>query len=124
LLLNKIMNRYTKDLQYVKFCAYGFLKNLRFFDAFFILFLVDKGLSYTQIGVLYGVREIVRHSENSYSFNRLPLRFLRYAKSKMCNLLFYLLRRWRALYNNKIFLTACFLCNNLCFQLIYLDMPF
>ena len=37
---------------------YGFLKNLRFFDAFFILFLVDKGVSYTQIGILYAVREI------------------------------------------------------------------
>ena len=52
-------NGYSKDLQYAKFCAYGFLKNLRFFEAFFILFLVEKGLSYTQIGVLYAVREIV-----------------------------------------------------------------
>ncbi|RLD35154.1 MAG: MFS transporter [Bacteroidetes bacterium] len=47
-----------KDKQYVKFCSYGFLKNLRFFDAFFILFLVEKGLPYTQIGILYAVREI------------------------------------------------------------------
>jgi MFS family permease len=38
---------------------YGFLKNLRFFDAFFILFLVEKGLSYTQIGILYAVREVI-----------------------------------------------------------------
>lgn len=38
---------------------YGFLKNLRFFDAFFILFLVEKGISFTQIGFLYAVREIV-----------------------------------------------------------------
>ncbi len=48
-----------KDQQYLKFSAYGFLKNLRFFDAFLLLFLVDKGLSYTQIGVLYALREIV-----------------------------------------------------------------
>ncbi len=47
-----------KDRQYFKFCIYGFLKNLRFFDAFFILFLVEKGLPYTQIGILYAVREI------------------------------------------------------------------
>lgn len=53
------MQSFTKDKQYYKFCAYGFLKNLRFFDAFFILFLLDKGLTYTQIGVLYAVREIV-----------------------------------------------------------------
>ena len=47
-----------KNKQYFKFCIYGFLKNLRFFDAFFILFLVEKGLPYTQIGILYAVREI------------------------------------------------------------------
>jgi len=52
------METLTKNLQYFKFCFYGFLKNLRFFDAFFILFLVEKGLSYTQIGILYAVREI------------------------------------------------------------------
>ena len=48
-----------KDRQYFKFCMYGFLKNLRFFDAFFILFLVEKGISFTQIGLLYAVREII-----------------------------------------------------------------
>ncbi len=48
-----------KNRQYYKFCFYGFLKNLRFFDAFFILFLLEKGLSFTQIGILYAVREIV-----------------------------------------------------------------
>ena len=52
------MTAFKKDLQYYKFSAYGFLRNLRFFDAFFILFLVDQGLSFTQIGVLYAVREI------------------------------------------------------------------
>jgi MFS family permease len=52
------MDRLIKNRQYFKFCMYGFLKNLRFFDAFFILFLVDKGISYTQIGILYAVREI------------------------------------------------------------------
>ena len=38
---------------------YGFLKNLRFFDAFFILFLLEKGISFTQIGLLYAVREVI-----------------------------------------------------------------
>ncbi len=52
------MDLIIKDSQYFKFCFYGFLKNLRFFDAFFILFLVEKGLSYTEIGVLYAIREI------------------------------------------------------------------
>lgn len=52
------MTLFKKNLQYYKFSAYGFLKNLRFFDAFFILFLIEQGLSYTQIGILYAVREI------------------------------------------------------------------
>jgi MFS family permease len=52
------MNTFIKDKQYFKFCFYGFLKNLRFFDAFFILFLLEKGMSFTQIGILYAAREI------------------------------------------------------------------
>ncbi|MEA3392467.1 MAG: MFS transporter [Candidatus Marinimicrobia bacterium] len=52
------MSTFIKNKQYYKFSAYGFLKNLRFFDAFFILFLIDQGLSYTQIGLLYAIREI------------------------------------------------------------------
>ena len=50
---------FTKDRQYYKFCFYGFLKNLRFFDAFFLLYLKQKGLTYTEIGSLYALREIV-----------------------------------------------------------------
>jgi len=53
------MDILIKNRQYYKFCFYGFLKNLRFFDAFFILFLLEKDLSFTQIGILYAVREIV-----------------------------------------------------------------
>ncbi|MDE5422674.1 MFS transporter [Ancylomarina sp. DW003] len=53
------MNSQVKDIQYRKFCTYGFLKNLRFFDAFLILFLMDKGMTYTQIGILYATREII-----------------------------------------------------------------
>lgn len=52
------MTTFKKNLQYYKFSAYGFLKNLRFFDAFFILFLIEKELSFTQIGILYALREI------------------------------------------------------------------
>ncbi|PKL23011.1 MAG: MFS transporter [Spirochaetae bacterium HGW-Spirochaetae-3] len=51
--------RFERDLQYYKFCAYGFLKDLRFFDPFMILMFLDKGLSYAQIGSLYALREIL-----------------------------------------------------------------
>lgn len=41
-----------------RFCAYGFLKNQRYFEPFFILFLMSKGLSFFEIGLLIAVREV------------------------------------------------------------------
>ena len=41
-----------------RFCAYGFLKNQRYFEPFFILFLMSKGLSFFEIGLLVAVREV------------------------------------------------------------------
>lgn len=49
---------FVKDLQFYKFSLYGFLKNLRFFEPFLILFFAEKGISYLQIGTLYAIREI------------------------------------------------------------------
>ncbi|MBI9067164.1 MAG: MFS transporter [Salinivirgaceae bacterium] len=48
----------VKDKQYYKFCMYGFFKNLRFFEPFFILFFIDKGLTFFQIGTIYATKEI------------------------------------------------------------------
>jgi len=45
--------------QVFKFGLYGFLKNLKFFEPFFIVFLKQSGLSFLQIGILYSIREIV-----------------------------------------------------------------
>ncbi len=56
--MNKIRGRYNKDLQYYKFCSYGFLKNLRFFEPFLVLFFLEKGLTFLQIGTLYAIKEI------------------------------------------------------------------
>jgi MFS family permease len=47
-----------KDLQLYKFSAYGFLKNLRFFDTFIFLFFLQKGLNFLEIGSLISIREI------------------------------------------------------------------
>ncbi len=52
---------FKKDLQYYKFCTYGFLKNLRFFEPFLYLFFLEKGLNYLQIGTLITVREVLRN---------------------------------------------------------------
>ena len=50
---------FQKDTQYFKFCSYGFLKNLRFFDPFLFLFFLDKGLSFFEIGLLVSFREVM-----------------------------------------------------------------
>lgn len=47
-----------KDRQYFKFCLYGFLKNLRFFEPFLFIFFLQKDLTYLEIGSLYAIREI------------------------------------------------------------------
>ena len=52
--------RFQKNIQYYKFCLYGFLKNLRFFEPFLYLFFLEKGLTFLQIGILITIREISR----------------------------------------------------------------
>ncbi len=51
------MSNFHRDIQFRRFCAYGFLKNLRFFDIFFLLFLYENDQSYMAIGSLYAIRE-------------------------------------------------------------------
>ncbi|MHC4561587.1 MAG: MFS transporter [Planctomycetota bacterium] len=41
-----------------RFCLYGFLKNQQYYDAFLLLALLGKGLSFTEYGLLIGCREI------------------------------------------------------------------
>lgn len=49
---------FKKDTMFYRFSAYGFLKNLRFFEPFLILLFRDAGQSFTQIGLLYAIRDI------------------------------------------------------------------
>ncbi len=44
--------------QLFHFSLYGFLKNQRYWEPFLVLALRDKGLSFTSIGLLFGLREI------------------------------------------------------------------
>lgn len=52
------MTTFTRDRQYYKFCAYGFLKELSFWEPFLLLFLQSKGLGFLTIGSLYAFREV------------------------------------------------------------------
>ncbi len=47
-----------KDKMIFKFSSYGFLKNLRFYEPFLLLFFRSHGLSFLLIGVLISIREI------------------------------------------------------------------
>ena len=49
---------YKKDKQFYRFALYGFLKNLRFFEPFLILFFRERGFSFLEIGALFSIREI------------------------------------------------------------------
>ena len=48
-----------KDPQIIKFSLYGFLKNLKFFEPFLVLYLLNANLNLFQVGILYSIREIV-----------------------------------------------------------------
>lgn len=49
----------TIKLQIFKFKMYGFLKNLRFFDPYLIVYLLANELTYLEIGLLYSIREVI-----------------------------------------------------------------
>ena len=58
------MNNYLqieiiKDQQIKKFCAYGFLKNLKFFEPYLLIFLMRNNINLFEIGILITVREII-----------------------------------------------------------------
>jgi MFS family permease len=64
------MEKIPKNLQFYKFSAYGFLKNLRFFEPFLILFFLEMGINYIQIGILYSIREELPTGIIADSFGR------------------------------------------------------
>ncbi len=52
------MDKEVRDGQYRKFCLYGFIKNLKFFDPYLVFFFLETGLHFFQIGILFSIREI------------------------------------------------------------------
>ena len=41
-----------------RFCLYGFLKNQRYFEPFWVLAFLEKGLNFFLLGLLFGFREL------------------------------------------------------------------
>ena len=50
-----------KDWMFYRFSMYGFLKNLRFFEPFILLFFREAGLTYFEIGLLYSIRDVANN---------------------------------------------------------------
>ncbi len=49
----------SKDILIKKFSLYGFLKNLKFFEPYLLIYLTGNELSLLQIGLLFSIREII-----------------------------------------------------------------
>ncbi len=56
--MDHIYKTIKKDKQIWKFCFYGLLKNLRFFEPYLLIYLMNLGLNLFKIGILFSVREI------------------------------------------------------------------
>ena len=56
--MNDTLKSSASRRQITQFCAYGFLKNLQFFEPFLILAFLDKGFSFAAIGILISFRAI------------------------------------------------------------------
>ncbi|RRD94184.1 MFS transporter [Clostridiales bacterium COT073_COT-073] len=54
-----ILSEIKKDRQIWKFCFYGLLKNLNFFEPYLLIYLLGMGFSLFQVGVLFSIREIM-----------------------------------------------------------------
>ncbi len=54
-----IKKQINSDRQIWKFSLYGFLKNLKFFEPYLVLFLLSGNLNLLQIGLLYSIREVI-----------------------------------------------------------------
>lgn len=48
-----------KDNQIIKFCFYGFFKNLRFFEPYLIIYLISLDHNLFTIGLLYALKEAI-----------------------------------------------------------------
>ncbi|WP_461204634.1 MFS transporter [Clostridium sp. DL1XJH146] len=50
-----------RDKQIWKFCFYGLLKNLRFFEPYLLIYLLSLGMNLFQIGILISIREFITY---------------------------------------------------------------
>lgn len=49
------------DSMIIRFGFYGFFKNLKFFEPYFIIFLLASGMSFFSVGILFGARQVMTY---------------------------------------------------------------
>ena len=54
-----------------RFSLYGFLKNQRYYEPFLVLLLLDRGVSFTALGLLIGLRKLTRAASEIPSQRRI-----------------------------------------------------
>lgn len=59
--MNPLKEKIVKDTMIWKFCAYGFLKNLKLFEPYLLIYLMGLGQNLFSIGILYSIRETVTY---------------------------------------------------------------
>ena len=59
--MKEIHSEIKGDRQIFKFSMYGFLKNLKFFEPYLLIYLLSMDLTLFKIGILYSIREIFNY---------------------------------------------------------------
>lgn len=57
--MDLVKREILRDLQIKKFSLYGFLKDLRFFEPYLLIYLIGLGFDLFTIGILIAIREVV-----------------------------------------------------------------
>ncbi|MCZ2845809.1 MAG: MFS transporter [Candidatus Bathyarchaeota archaeon] len=59
--MSQVYKDIKSDNQIWKFCFYGLLKNLKFFEPYLLIYLLGMGFNLFNIGILYSIREIITY---------------------------------------------------------------
>lgn len=55
----ELQQKIKKDKQIKKFALYGFLKDLKFFEPYLLIYLMGNGINLLSFGILFSIREII-----------------------------------------------------------------
>ncbi|QEK12975.1 MFS transporter [Crassaminicella thermophila] len=59
--MSQVYKNIKNDHQIWKFCFYGLLKNLKFFEPYLLIYLLGMGFNLFKIGILFSIREVITY---------------------------------------------------------------